>query len=322
MRICYSGNNMLVGFNYFLSQADLSDSSKLEIRTSGKWLNVHPAALVFAAALSDLVGKENTIIKNEAGKSGLYLDRMGLYNYTSTPSTYDYHQHEESGRFVPIRQIKTSVDQSRFISDLVPLLHLIPEKALAVKYIVGELVRNTIEHSRSSGGAFVAAQYRTKSNVISLGIADTGIGLKASLDQWHRPKDDLDAIKLALSPGISGTTWQDGGNFNNAGAGLFIVKSLSKMTRNYFVIYSGDSAYKLLKYDKRVKYAPRIYANPFKDKHSQYEHLPNFHGTLIGLDISLDDTEEFNNLLEVIKDSISKAIRERKEQNYKEIKFI
>jgi hypothetical protein len=123
-------------------------------------------------------------------------------------------------------------------------------------------------------------------------------------------------------PGISGTTNREGGSEDNAGAGLFIVKTMSKMTRNYFAIYSGDSAHKLLKYDKRVKYAPRIYADPFSDRHNTYQHLPNFHGTLVGVDIALDETKEFNELMEAIKQSYSRAIRERKEKQYKEIKFV
>jgi anti-sigma regulatory factor (Ser/Thr protein kinase) len=322
MRIKYSGNNMLISFNYFLSQADLADSSVLEFETVGNWLNVHPAALVFGAALSTIAGKENTFIKNSAGKSGIYLDRMGLYDFAATPSPYKYDHHEEAGRFVPIRQILTPEEQSKFVSDIIPLLHLDPDKSLAIKYVISELVRNTLEHSYSDKGAFVAAQYRRKNNSLSLGVCDIGIGLKASLDKYHHPKDDLDAIRLALMPGISGTTNRDGGSEDNGGAGLFIVKSMAKMTRNYFVIYSGDSMYKLLKYDKRVKHLPRIYADPFDDKHNVYEHLPNFHGTLVGIDMALDDTRKFNELYEVIKKSYSKAIRERKIKRYKEIKFV
>ena len=123
-------------------------------------------------------------------------------------------------------------------------------------------------------------------------------------------------------PGISGTT--AGLNFteDNGGAGLFIVKNLSKMTRNYFILYSGDAAYKLLKYDKRIKGLPKIKSDPLEDKHSSYSDLPKFDGTLVGVDIALDDTETFNTIMEVIKVGYSKSIRERKERKYKEIKFV
>ena len=310
-----------MNFNHFLAQINFDDDKKLEIETTNNWLSVHPAALVLAAALAKKVGKSNTVINSSAGESGLYLDRMGLYDYADTKSPYRYNQHDESGRFVPIRQILTQDDQSRFVTDIIPLLHLDPEKSQMIRYVIGELVRNALEHSRSSDGAFVAAQYRPKTNVLSFGVCDTGIGIRKSLEVFHFLEDDLAAIRLALMPGISGTT--AGLNFteNNGGAGLFIVKNLSKMTRNYFVLYSGEAAYKLLKYDKRVKGLPRVKSDPFEDRHSAYSGLPNFNGTLVGVDVALDDTETFNAIMETIKVSYSKSIRERKERKYKEIKF-
>lgn len=320
MEINYSGNNMLVSFDYFLKNIDLGNAHNLKIKTSGSWLNVHPAALVFAAALAQKVGKQNVSIDNAAGKSGLYLDRMGLYDYSKTPSPYSYEQHEEAGRFVPVRQVHDSSEQSKFITDLIPLLHLAVEESQVIYYVIGELVRNVLEHSMSKDGAFVAAQYRPKSKVLSFGVCDTGIGLTKSLSKYHFPKDDADAIKLALSPGVSGTTSRDGGTGDNAGAGLYIVKNLAKMTRNYFVIYSGTALYKLLKYDKRIM-APRIHSDPFEDRHNLYTGMSPFHGTLVGVDIALDDTENFNSLMETIKTSYSKALREKKERKYKEVRF-
>lgn len=322
MKIYFSNNDMLMNFNHFLNQLDFDDDKKLEIETTNNWLSVHPAALVLAAALAKKVGKNNTTINNSAGESGLYLDRMGLYDYANTKSSYRYNQHDESGRFVPIRQILTQDDQSRFVTDVIPLLHLNPEKSQIIRYVIGELVRNALEHSRSNDGAFVAAQYRPKTNVLSFGVCDTGIGIKKSLEKFHFSEDDLSAIRLALMPGVSGTT--AGLNFteDNGGAGLFIVKNLSKMTRNYFVLYSGDAAYKLLKYDKRIKGLPKTKSDPFDDRHSAYMGLPKFRGTLIGVDIALDDTETFNAIMEVIKVGYSKSIRERKKRKYKEVKFL
>ena len=322
MKIYFSNNDMLVNFNYFLSQVSFEDNRKLEIITTNKWLSVHPAALVFAASLATRIGKENTVINNSAGESGLYLDRMGLYDYSKTKSPYKYDRHDESGRFIPIRQILTQDDQSRFVTDIIPLLHLDPEKSQIIRQVIGELIRNALEHSLSEDGAFVAAQYRPKANVLSFGVCDSGIGIKKSLEKFHYTEDDLSAIRLALKPGVSGTT--AGLNFteDNGGAGLFIIKNLSKMTRNYFVLYSGTAAYKLLKYDKRVKGLPRIKSDPFDDRHSSYSNLPKFNGTLVGVDIALDDTETFNTIMETIKVGYSKSIREQKERKYKEIKFL
>lgn len=321
MKITFSNVDQLKSFNYFLRTNELEDNSKLEIIAETSWLNIHPACIAFAAALAAEVGREKTEILTQNEKAAMYLDRMGLYNYSRDVCPVLYEKHEEAGRFIPVMQIKTDVEQSRLIADLHPILHLSPEKANTIKYVLGELIRNVIEHSESQNGAFVAVQYVAAKQKLSVGICDTGIGLRASLERFHAPVDDLDAIRLALMPGVSGTTAREGGTGDNAGAGLYIVKSISKITRNYFVIYSGDSAYKLHKYDKRVKFGPRLNENPFADKHTAYDGLPSFGGTLIGLDITLTNTLQFDEILERIKVSYSQAIRDRRKRKYNEVRF-
>ena len=321
MKITFSNVDQLKSLNYFLSTNDLSDSSRLEIMTTSNWMNIHPVCLSFSAALAVEVGQDNTSIETDVPRAAMYLDRMGLYRFSRSECPVEYTQHEEAGRFIPVTQIRTDREQSDFIADLHPILHLTPEKSETIKYVLGELIRNVIEHSMSPNGAFVTVQYVAAKDKLSIGICDTGIGLRASLERYHMPVDDMDAIRLALMPGVSGTTARDGGTGDNAGAGLYIVKSITKITRNYFVIYSGDSAYKMHKYDKRVKFGPRLNDNPFVDKHTTYDGLPSFGGTLVGLDITLTDTKQFSEILEKIKISYSQAIRNRKKRKYKEVRF-
>ena len=316
-----SNQGNLRNFKSFAESLDLSHPDKLEITTHSKWVTVHPANLVLTAALAIQVGKENAKIKGNVPDTGRYLDRMGLYDLTKTLSPFTYNKKEEAGRFVPIKIIRTSEDQSRFITDMIPLLHLSEENATIVKYIIGELVRNVLEHSFARNGAIVAAQYYKKTNRVSIGICDTGIGIWKSLQTYWHPKNDIEAIKLALTPGITGTTRREGGTAENAGAGLFFIKSIAKITRNYFVIYSGNAEYTLLKHKKRVK-MPRLYADPSRDSHSETNDAPSFQGTLVAVDISLDETPEFNNLLSNIGEVYDKAIRERKRSKYRVPKFI
>ncbi|MEA1929562.1 MAG: hypothetical protein U9M92_01575 [Patescibacteria group bacterium] len=42
--------------------------------------------------------------------------------------------------------------------------------------------------------------------MIRIGIADTGLGIKRTINKSYNAADDLEAIKLALVPGITGTT--------------------------------------------------------------------------------------------------------------------
>ncbi len=156
-------------------------------------------------------------------------------------------EHEPAGRFVPLTRISDGDELTRFITEMIPLLHLEPKQAAPIKYVVSELVRNVLEHSESKYGAVVAAQYYAKSNTIRIGIADTGLGIKETINKSHQAKTHLEAIRLALTPGVTGTTTNEGGTASNAGAGLFFIKSLAQINRGFFLIYSSNAGYKLLK---------------------------------------------------------------------------
>jgi len=156
-------------------------------------------------------------------------------------------------------KIKNSDEQSKFITEMIPLLHPVdnPRQAEPIQYIVGELVRNVIEHSQSEDGAIVCAQYYKKSNTIRIGIVDGGVGVKKTITRSHQATDDFEAIKLALTPGITGTTRKEGGTAENAGAGLFFIKSIAHVNRDFFLMYSGQAMYKLLKRSLQKKYLYR-----------------------------------------------------------------
>jgi len=323
MKIYLSTSDYIRSFDRFINNFDISNPDILEIKTHPDWINVHPAILTFVATLSVSVGREKVYVEEITASSGAYLDRMGLFNFTKEKSPYSIRCNEEAGRFIPLTIIKNSAEQSKFITDMIPMLHLPADKSDAIKYTIGELVRNVLEHSNSESRAIVAAQYYKKSNTIRIGICDNGIGIKNSLQRFwaSKARTDIEAIKLALTPGISGTTFSEGGTEDNAGAGLFFIKSIAQVARNYFLIYSGSGIYKLLLHDKRIE-NPRLHANPNEDRHSERNDAPYFHGTLAAIDLSLDNNAEFTKLLSAIRESYGKAVRERKKRIFKEPKFI
>jgi len=203
---------------------------------------------------------------------------------------------------------------------MIPLLHLEPRHAEPIGYIVSELARNVLEHARSEQGAILCAQYYKKSNTIRIGIADTGVGIKETINMSHRAPTHLEALRLALMPGITGTTRREGGTEFNAGAGLFFIKSIAKVNRDFFMIYSGNSMYKLLKARTGARQV-QLFEDPFKDRHSKEGDLPFWKGTVVGIDISLDATEEFSLLLELIRKMYGRTIKERKKARYRRPRF-
>ena len=318
----YLPNSAFLGnIDPFLRKFDPSDPSEMEISSNKKWISIHPIVLSMVGALGLTVDSSNITCETFEAKSRHYLERMGLFKLLQLKSDITITKHESAGRFIPLTTITNPEDLTRFITDMIPLLHLEPRHAEPIKYIVSELVRNVLEHARSEYGAIICAQYYRKSNTIRIGIADTGVGIKETINMSHRALTHLEALQLALTPGITGTTRWEGGTEFNAGAGLFFIKSIAKVNRDFFMIYSGDSMYKLLKAATGV-HNIRLYADPLKDRHSKVEDFPFWKGTVVGIDISLDATEEFSKLLESIRSIYGKSIRERKKAKYRRPRFV
>lgn len=319
MKIHLPNSAFLGNIDPFLHNFDSSNPTKLEITANKKWISIHPVVLSLVAALG-LTVKSIHYEKLEA-TSKYYLERMGLFKLLGIDPKIKIKKHEPAGRFIPLTKINNSKELTRFITDMIPLLHLGPKQAEPIKYIISELVRNVLEHAQSENSAIVSAQYYKKSNIIRIGIADTGVGIKKTINISHSAPTHLEAIRLALIPGITGTTRREGGTEFNAGAGLFFIKSIANVNRDFFMIYSGNAMYKLLK----IKPSPKqviLHADPFKDKYSSGEDFPFWRGTIVGIDISLDTTREFSILLDLIRDTYVKTVKERRKAKYRRPRFI
>lgn len=313
-------NSAFLGnFEAFLRQFNPSNPDLLKISANKNWISVHPAVLTMVAALARTIPENHITCEPFEAKSRHYFERMGLFKFLQVNSGITVTEHDPTGRFIPITQIQNSESLSRFITDMIPLLHLSPEHSEPIRYIVSELVRNVIEHSESEHGAFVAAQYYKKSNAIRIGIADTGIGIRRSITRSHRAHDDLSALKLALVPGITGTTSKDGGTELNAGAGLFFIKSIATVNRDFFAIYSGTALYKLLKSSSTKRLS--LHADPFEDRHTALSDLPPWPGTVVGIDLALDENEAFSKLLDRIRETYGEAVRARRKERHRKPRF-
>lgn len=319
MKIHIPNSAFLGNIDPFLRGFDSSEPHKLLITANKKWTSIHPVVLSMIASLGLKIKGKDVVCEKLEAKSKHYLERMGLFTFLGIKSGISMTQHDPSGRFIPLTQISNPNALTEFIKEITPLLHVDPKHAQPIKYIMSELIRNVLEHSLSSRGAVVCAQYYKKSNTIRIGIADTGVGIWKTINYSHNPKNDLDAIRLALMPGITGTTKKEGGTEFNAGAGLFFIKSIATVNRDFFLLYSGNAMYKLL---RRSGGKIKLHADPFEDRHSKNADLPFWKGTIVGIDISLDVAQEFGTLLDLINKTYKEAIKERKKQRYKKPRFI
>lgn len=321
MKIYLPNSAFLGNIDPFLKKMDFSHPKQLNISANKQWISIHPVVLCMVAALGLQVNPKNISSEKLEAKSKHYLQRMGLFTLLNFPTDKAIIEHESAGRFIPLTRITNSAGLTAFISEIVPLLHVEPKQAEPLKYIISELVRNVLEHAESKSGAIVSAQYYQKSNTIRFGIVDTGVGIKKTINNAYPASTHLEAIQLALTPGITGTTQRIGGTEYNAGAGLFFIKSIAQVNREFFMIYSGNAMYKLLKSEPRLKKIVP-HGDPFQDRHSKGEDYPAWQGTVVGVDMALDKTKEFTGLLDLIGGVYLKEIKERKKEKYRKPRFI
>jgi hypothetical protein len=113
-----------------------------------------------------------------------------------------------------------------------------------VTYCIRELVRNVFEHSDSTECMLGGQRYAD--GRVLVGIVDYGQGLRASLAKSFQVDSDLDAIKMAIKPGISSklASEDDDNPWANSGFGLFVLSELGRQT-GYFSITSGGSLLEL-----------------------------------------------------------------------------
>lgn len=122
-------------------------------------------------------------------------------------------------------------------------LHIEYEKTL--RYILSELLYNTLEHGRSHQHIPSLLQfswYETK-HELAFVIADLGIGVKKHLSQSYAGlENDVEAILLALKPQVSGT-FNGRGQYaakNNAGIGLYLSSNIIRRLHAHMYIISGS----------------------------------------------------------------------------------
>ncbi len=322
MEIYLPSGAFLGNLDPFIRGFNPTDESILKISSHPKWFWLHPLVLSMVASLGQKVIQNNGKIScdNLESKSKHYLERMGLFKILNIDSGIKVKEHESTGRFIPLTKITSSKEATQFLTEMIPLLHQEPDKVKPIWYILSELIDNVLEHSDSKDGAMVCAQFYTRSNTVRIGVSDCGIGIKKSINFSHTASTNLEAIKLALTPGITGKTKRTRGTELNAGAGLFFIKSIAKVNRDFFVVYSGNGLYKLKKTPPNQDV--KLYSDPFLDNCSKHNNFPFWQGAVVGIDLSLSRHQKFDILLDLIHEIYRKDIKARTKIRFKKAKFV
>jgi anti-sigma regulatory factor (Ser/Thr protein kinase) len=239
-----------------------------------------------------------------------------LAQYLGIDPGVEIEAHEEAGRFVSVRTISSHEDHGRLMSDVVTLLHLAdePEQARAVHYVLSELIRNVREHSQSEDGAVVCAQYYAGAGAarryVSVGVADTGVGVHRSLS-WNYPhlSTDAQAVLTAIQPGVTGARPGPYGSTENAGAGLFYTRRLAEASETYFAIGSGGAMF-------RTSIAQR----PPQEDDLVFPITP-YPGTMVAANFGLEREVDFDDFLQMTGRAFSRLDQQLRERVDERVRF-
>ena len=132
----------------------------------------------------------------------------------------------------------------------------------AIKYSFRELLRNAVEHSKSDTVSYCAQHWPTKKRV-QIAILDSGIGIRKSLERnpCLEITSDVDALKLAIMPGISGKMYpgvdvRPYDIWQNSGYGLYMTSRLCRNSGS-FLITTNEGALSILK-EKHETYSMKF----------------------------------------------------------------
>lgn len=276
------------------------------IGASTNFVFTQPFALAQLAAWGEEVNRAGGSVTWDGNQvNGLpYAVRMGLFKFLHAEHDLDVEEHEPSGRFVPLTNIRTAHQLDDFLTELYPLFHIPKASQDAIQYCLSELTRNVLEHSNSFRGAFACAQYFANSDTVSIGVADCGWGMRHTISRNYDVDSDKQAILTALRPGTSGAPKE--GNMlgtENAGAGLFFTKTISRLGNRQFGLISGDAMYRLRKQQPNR----RIHTDPTKDNHRTENGLQNWKGTVVGLDVNTNAARNFDRILALIREAFGQS---------------
>lgn len=283
------------------------DSDEALLQFHPQWVHVEPVALAMAAAWGRWAIRQGYRLRaDNLGRKTTYAGRMKLFEHLGVDFDPGIQEREAAGRFVPLTNIRDSKDVRNVMGDISALLHLQedPETLSAVQYCVSELLRNVLEHSGSPDGAFVCAHRfaEKEPHRVTIAVADCGQGIPAHLGRVY-PDAAIDsgvALGLAMRPGITGAVTGPYGTPDNAGAGLFITRSIAKGSGGYFFLLSGNAGYRLrrARHDSEMT---ELFVDPYDEPHhDRYRFESAWVGTVVSIEIRTEKIGDYDGFFQWI----------------------
>lgn len=257
---------------------------------------------------------ENKLITKKAGVNSSqsvhsYLSHLGFFDYILMGEGNAVGAASGSGTYLPITRI-SKPDFNSDVEDVNEWYEKIMSAARRLarvvsgtvedtqenrlyNYALREIIRNVFEHSGATE-CYVCGQ-RWYNGKVEIAVVDEGIGIAESLRKSFELENDMEALNMAIKPGVSRTSnlSESENVYENSGFGLYVLSQLST-NFGWYVLGSGTS--RLVGHNREIA-----------------EEKLNFSGTYFGMQL-YNPPKQFGGTL---SDIISVGEQEAKESGIK-----
>ena len=213
-----------------------------------------PAAVTMLVARIDFArrsGMKGTLMGLKECKSFRYLQRIDFFDQLDIELPEDFERHDTGTSLVSLREVMpghVSLLDDPLATELAACVADAADGDvfLLSQYSLGEVIANLKQHAGERG--FICGQYTQKSDLVRIGIADSGIGIRESFSRNSAPRyqeemTDVQVLDLALAPLGSSKAHlvTPYGESPNRGVGLTITRFMVAESFGHFFIASGTA---------------------------------------------------------------------------------
>jgi len=239
------------------------------------------------------------IAMSREGSASRFAHAVGFTSVTANSVDHEYIDSSRTVKLQRIQRIQDVDSVAQKISGLILKSEKHRDTRQTINYVLVELLRNVLQHSKDHLGGIVAAQvndtgpYRD-SPTVQVAVGDSGIGIYKALSHSHpKIKSAKEALEKSIWPHVSGA-FKEGAKKTeyNAGLGLFFIAEMAKLTAGNLVIASRGATLQI----RSQKDNPESHVAKFIGSDGL-----GFPGTLVGFEVSLNDTINFREVFDIIK---------------------
>ncbi len=215
------------------------------VRCLGTISHAEPMPIAMLAAWADYELARGVRIVVEDSVKSEYTWKYGLLSSLAgrpPPPT------GPNARYLPPTRVTNVEERQSLLAEVGPRLGLEEEaQRLALQECLSEMLRNVDEHADAERGGFVCASHFPTLDRVSIAIVDTGVGVPTTVRNKHGLElSDDRAVDAALTFGVTGSRARkpfggSAGTVDNAGVGLYMVRSASTLAGGLFSIVSAGA---------------------------------------------------------------------------------